>query len=165
MLLHVLSVVLSPLLVPRTLHHSTLKTSFNTHHRKGKLRFRQFNYIWEISWCAHQKAVLEMSLHPVEYIGCVVVSACSGKDGVAALLQVTVDLETVVTRVCHCHMTVRCEGQALGAIKGVRWCIDVGQEGPWAVEHLVGKTAQWDKLYKWTIYKQMCFLFLMGCSF
>lgn len=145
--LHVLSIVLSPLLVPRTLHHSTLKTSFNTHHRKGKLRFRHFNYIWEISWCVHQKAVLEMSLHPVEYIGCVVVSACSGKDGIAALLKVAVDLETVVPRVCHCHMTIRSEGQPLGAIKGVRWCIDVGQEGPWAVKNLVGETSWISKQY------------------
>lgn len=42
------------------------------------------------------------------------------KMAVAALLQVAVDLETVVPRVCHCHMTIRCEGQALGTVKGVR---------------------------------------------
>lgn len=39
------------------------------------------NYIQENSWCAHQKGALERSLHPVEYIGCVVVSACRGEDG------------------------------------------------------------------------------------
>lgn len=73
----------------------------------------------------------------MEYIGCVVVSACSGDDGgLRSLLQVAVDLEAVVSRVCHRHVTVGREGQALGAIKGVRRCVDVGQEGPGAVEHL-----------------------------
>lgn len=67
-----------------------------------------------------KKAVLERSLHPVEYIGCVVVSARSTEDGrLRPLLQVAVDLEAVVPRVCHRHMAVRGEGQALGAIKWV----------------------------------------------
>lgn len=35
------------------------------------------------------------------------------------LLQVAVDLEAVVPRVCHRHMAIRGEGQALGAIKRV----------------------------------------------
>lgn len=63
----------------------------------------------------------------MEYISCVIVSACSGEDGcLRALLQVAVDLEAVVPRVCHRHMTIRRQGQALGAIKGVRCCVDVG---------------------------------------
>lgn len=37
----------------------------------------------------------------------------------ADLLQVAVDLETVVPRVRHGHVTVRREGQALGAVEGV----------------------------------------------
>lgn len=65
----------------------------------------------------------------MEYIVCVVVSARSG-EGLRSLLQVAVDLEAVVPRVRHRNMTVRCEGQTLGAVKGVRRGVDVGQEGP-----------------------------------
>lgn len=57
----------------------------------------------------------------MEYIGCVVVSARNGDGGcLRSLLQVAVDLEAVVPRVRHRHMTIRREGQALGAVKGVR---------------------------------------------
>lgn len=43
-------------------------------------------------------------------------------------------------------MTIRCEGQTLGAIQGVRWCVDVRQEGTRTVEHLVCCTAQMERL-------------------
>lgn len=45
----------------------------------------------------------------------------AAEDGrLASLLKVAVHLEAVVSRVGHCHVTVRREGQALGTIKGVR---------------------------------------------
>ena len=60
------------------------------------------------------------------------VSACGGEDGapLRSLLQVAVDLEAVVPGVGHCHVAVRREGQALGAVQGIRCRVDVGQEGP-----------------------------------
>lgn len=62
----------------------------------------------------------------------------AAEDGrLASLLKVAVHLEAVVTRVGHRHVAVGREGQALGTIKGVRWCVNVGQEGPGAVEYLV----------------------------
>lgn len=60
-----------------------------------------------------------------------------GGGRLASLLQVTVHLEAVVARVGYRHVAVRGEGQALGPIKGVRRCVNVGQEGPGAVEYLV----------------------------
>lgn len=56
-----------------------LKKTFITHLKEGKL-IQTHNFIQAICLCAHQKAELERSLHPVEYICCVVVSACSGED-------------------------------------------------------------------------------------
>lgn len=65
------------------------------------------------------------------------VSQCSQQWEVASLLQVTVHLEAVVARVGYRHVAIRGEGQALGPVKRVRGCVNVGQEGPGAVEHLV----------------------------
>lgn len=110
------------------LHYPTLQTTFNTHHREGKLRIRHL-VVSARSSDVHIKRLRWIA--PVEYIGCVVVSACGGEDGcLRFLLQVAVDLEAVVPRVRHCHVTIRCEGQTLRAVKGVRCCVDVGQEGP-----------------------------------
>lgn len=58
-----------------TLPNFKKKKTFITHLKEGKLNFIQAIYL-----CAHQKAELERSLHPVEYICCVVVSAYSGED-------------------------------------------------------------------------------------
>lgn len=102
------------------LHYPTLKTTFNTHVKEGK-RIRQL-IISSRSADVHIKR-LDWKGHCTLWntLCCVVVSACSGEDGcLRSLLQVAVDLEAVVPRICHCHMTIRCEGQALGAIKGVR---------------------------------------------
>lgn len=52
------------------------------------------------------------------------------------LLQISVNFKAVVSRVGHGHVSVWGEGQALGPIQGVGWCVDVGQEGARAVEHL-----------------------------
>lgn len=73
-----------------------------------------------------KKAISERSLHPVEYICCVViilsqsVSARNSGWEDTSLLQVTVHLEAVVARVGYRHVAVRGEGQALGPVKGVR---------------------------------------------
>lgn len=60
-----------------------------------------------------------------------------GEGRPASLLQVAVHLEAVVAGVGHRHVAVGGEGQALGSVKGVRGCVNVGQEGPGAVEYLV----------------------------
>lgn len=51
-------------------------------------------------------------------------------------LQVAVHFETMVPRVSYHNMAIRGEGQALGAIKRVRRCVDVGEEGATAIKHL-----------------------------
>lgn len=77
-----------------------------------------------------RKAISERSLHPVEYICCVVIinirqsvsqSVLSAvRRRLASLLQVTVHLEAVVARVSDSHVAVRGESKALGPVKGVR---------------------------------------------
>lgn len=105
---------LPPSFFPRMLHYQTLKTTINTHLKEGKVRFR--HNLSRRSAYVHIKR-LYWKLHPVEYIGCVVVSAFSGEDGcLEPLLQVAVDLEAVVPRVCHRNMTIRCQCQTLRAI-------------------------------------------------
>lgn len=55
----------------------------------------------------------------------------------------------MVPRVCHRHVAIRCESQALGAIKRVCWCVDIGEERPWAVKHLDGYGELKDRLDEW----------------
>lgn len=89
----------------------------------------------------------------------------AAEDGrLASLLKVAVHLEAVVTRVGHCHVAVRREGQALGTIKGVRWCVNVGQEGPGAVEYLFAAEMKGQcvshVLLKWSLSNQQDVVFL-----
>lgn len=54
------------------------------------------------------------------------------------LLQIAVDLEAVVSRVGHGHVSVRRQRQTLRAVKRVARRVDVRQEGARAVENLTG---------------------------
>lgn len=56
-------------------------------------------------------------------------------------LKVSVNLEAVVARVGNSHVSIRGEGQTLGAVQRVCWGVDVGEEGACAVKHLKSKTS------------------------
>lgn len=60
-------------------------------------------------------------------------SLCAEGEG---LLQVAVDFEAVVARICNDNMSIRGEGESLRAVQRVCWCVDVGQERTAAIKHL-----------------------------
>lgn len=57
------------------------------------------------------------------------------------LLEVAIGLEAVVASVGHHHVAVRGQCQALWAIQWLCRCVDIGQEGAGAVEHLGSERA------------------------
>lgn len=56
--------------------------------------------------------------------------------GPVQLLEVAIGLKAVVACVGHHHVAIRGQCQALRAIQWLCRCVDIGQEGARAVEHL-----------------------------
>lgn len=52
------------------------------------------------------------------------------------LLEVAIGLKAVVASISHHHVAIRGQCQALWAIQWLCRCVDIGQEGARAVEHL-----------------------------
>lgn len=94
-----------------------------------------------------------MSLRPMKYT-CRVIS---GYGCLKALLQVAVNFKAVVPRVRHCHVAIRCKGQALRAVKWISWSVDVGQERPWAVKHLQHRKTRQVSIFSTVLYPLQVF--------
>jgi len=115
---------------------------------------------------------------------CLYTVQCVRREG-EGLLQVAVDFEAVVARICNHDMSVRGESQTLRAVQRVPGCVDVGQEGAAAIKHLREREINTKSVYSLAVYSDnkviqslnvvyrnasvidrlMCFVLEMICPF